>query len=106
MRSLPAGDPGIPDSRSATRFLVWLANQSRPTLAAGIALGVVWMVAQALAPAAIGKAIDDGLTARDPDALVTWGLVLLGLGVLQAVAGVLRHRCAVYNWLAAAYRTV
>ncbi|MFE0591129.1 ABC transporter ATP-binding protein [Micromonospora echinospora] len=106
MRSLPAGDPGIPDFRSATRFLVWLANQSRPTLLAGIALGVVWMVAQALAPAAIGKAIDAGLTARDPDALVTWGLVLLGLGVLQAVAGVLRHRCAVYNWLAAAYRTV
>ncbi|MFI6229183.1 ABC transporter transmembrane domain-containing protein [Micromonospora echinospora] len=106
MRSLPAGDPGIPDSRSASRFLVWLANQSRATLLAGIALGVVWMVAQALAPAAIGKAIDAGLTARDPDALVTWGLVLLGLGVLQAVAGVLRHRCAVYNWLAAAYRTV
>ncbi|SCL13771.1 ABC transporter ATP-binding protein [Micromonospora inyonensis] len=106
MRSLPAGDPGIPDPRSATRFLVWLANQSRPTLVAGIVLGVVWMVAQALAPAAIGRAIDAGLTARDPGALVTWGLVLLGLGVLQAVAGVLRHRCAVHNWLAAAYRTV
>ncbi|MFI6822318.1 ABC transporter transmembrane domain-containing protein [Micromonospora sp. NPDC050187] len=106
MRSLPAGDPGIPDSRSAARFLVWLAIQSRPTLVAGIGLGIVWMVAQALAPAAIGQAIDAGLTARDPDALVAWGLVLLGLGVLQAVAGVLRHRCAVYNWLAAAYRTV
>ncbi|SCL40909.1 ABC-type multidrug transport system, ATPase and permease component [Micromonospora pallida] len=106
MRSLPAGDPGIPDSRSAVRFLVWLANRSRPTLVTGVLLGVVWMVAQALAPAAIGKAIDTGLTARDPRALVTWGSVLLGLGVVQAVAGVLRHRCAVYNWLAAAYRTV
>ncbi|MEU4566773.1 ABC transporter ATP-binding protein [Micromonospora sp. NPDC023956] len=106
MRSLPAGDPGIPDCRSAARFLIWLANRSRPTLVAGIGLGIVWMVAQALAPAAIGRAIDAGLTARDADALLTWGLVLLGLGVLQAVAGVLRHRCAVYNWLAAAYRTV
>jgi ABC-type multidrug transport system fused ATPase/permease subunit len=106
MRSLPAGDPGVPESRSATRYLVWLAGRNRLPFAAGILLGVVWMVAQALMPAAVGRAIDAGLTHRDQGALVTWGLVLLGLGVLQAVAGILRHRCAVYNFLAAAYRTV
>jgi ABC-type multidrug transport system fused ATPase/permease subunit len=106
MRSLPAGDPGVPESRSAIRYLVWLAGRNRLPFAAGILLGVVWMVAQALMPAAVGRAIDAGLTHRDQGALVTWGLVLLGLGVLQAVAGILRHRCAVYNFLAAAYRTV
>ncbi|WP_406040843.1 ABC transporter ATP-binding protein/permease [Micromonospora sp. NBC_00898] len=106
MRFSPAGDPGLPDDRSATRYLVWLAGRHPFLFGTGIALGVVWMVAQALMPAAVGRAVDAGLAHRDPDALLTWGAVLLGLGVLQAVAGILRHRCAVHNWLAAAYRTV
>ncbi|MER7890384.1 ABC transporter ATP-binding protein [Micromonospora sp. NPDC094482] len=105
MRFSPAGEPGVPDSRSATRYLIWLAARHKLLFSAGLLLGVTWMVAQALMPAAVGRAVD-GLSRRDSDALVTWGLVLLGLGVLQAVAGILRHQCAVRNWLAAAYRTV
>ncbi|RKN17795.1 ABC transporter ATP-binding protein [Micromonospora musae] len=105
MRFSPAGDPGVPDDRSATRYLIWLAGRQKLIFATGILLGVTWMVAQALMPAAVGRAVD-GLSRRDDGALLTWGLVLLGLGVLQAVAGVLRHQCAVRNWLAAAYRTV
>ncbi|MFC3501322.1 ABC transporter transmembrane domain-containing protein [Micromonospora krabiensis] len=101
----PAGDPGVPDSRSATRYLLWLAARNKLLFGAGLLLGVIWMVAQALMPAAVGRAVD-GLSRRDEGALVTWGLILLGLGVLQAVAGILRHQCAVRNWLAAAYRTV
>ena len=57
-------------------------------------------------PAAIGAAIEEGVTRRDTRALVLWAAALLGLGVVQAAAGILRHRCAVYNWLSAAYRTV
>ncbi|WDZ85283.1 ABC transporter ATP-binding protein [Micromonospora cathayae] len=106
MVSIPADDPGTPDTRSPTRYLVWVANRSRPTLIAGVLLGIVWMVAQALVPAVVGRAVDAGLTGRDLSALVTWGLALLGLGVLQAAASILRHRCAVHNWMAAAYRTV
>ncbi|PZF93315.1 ABC transporter ATP-binding protein [Micromonospora deserti] len=105
MRFSPAGDPGVPDCRSATRYLLWLAGRHKLVFTAGILLGVTWMVAQALMPAAVGRAVD-ALTRRDQQALLGWGLVLLGLGVLQAVAGILRHRCAVHNWLAAAYRTV
>lgn len=69
-------------------------------------MGVVWMVSQALMPAAIGKAIDAGVTRRDGAALALWAGILLCLGATQAVAGILRHRCAVFNWLSAAYRTV
>jgi ABC-type bacteriocin/lantibiotic exporter with double-glycine peptidase domain len=64
------------------------------------------MVSQALMPAVIGRAIDDGITAKDVTALCTWAAVLLGLGVVQAVSGVMRHRFAAYTWLSAAYRTV
>ncbi|MFD0787852.1 ABC transporter ATP-binding protein, partial [Micromonospora azadirachtae] len=92
MRFSPAGDPGVPDDRSATRYLIWLAGRRKLMFGAGILLGVVWMVAQALMPAAVGRAVD-GLSRRDDGALLTWALVLLGLGVLQAVAGVLRHQC-------------
>ncbi|MFI0792403.1 ABC transporter ATP-binding protein [Micromonospora rubida] len=106
MRFEPAGDPGVPDDRSATRYLVWLAGRQPLLFFAGIGLGVVWMVAQALMPATVGRAVDAGLTHRDQGALLTWGLALLGLGVLQAGAGVLRHRCALHNWLGGAYRTV
>ncbi len=106
MRPLPAADPGVPDHRSATRFLLWTARQVWRPLTAAVLLAIVWMVAQALVPAVVGRAIDAGITARDPHALLTWGLVLLGLGVVQAAAGIGRHRFAVFNWLSSAYRTV
>ncbi|MGC4893990.1 ABC transporter ATP-binding protein [Micromonospora sp. DT31] len=106
MRFSPAGDPGTPDVRSATRYLVWLAGRHPVYFGGGITLGVIWMLAQALVPAAIGRAVQDGLTDRNPDALLRWSLVLLGLGVVQTVSGILRHRCAVHNWLGGAYRTV
>ena len=106
MRTLPVADPGTPDHRSATRYLVWLAGRAWVPLVGGIALAVIWMVAQALMPFAVGRAIDDGVAAKDVDGLVRWGLVLLGLGLLQAACGIMRHRFSVYNWLAAAYRTI
>jgi len=57
-------------------------------------------------PAVIGHAIDDGIAARDVDGLLRWTLTLLGIGLVQAFAGIMRHRFAVTNWLTAAYRTV
>ncbi len=96
----------MPNHRSASRFLLWLAARIWPTLAAGMLLGIAWMLTLAMVPAVVGKAIDAGVTARNYDELLRWGLILLALGVAQAVTNILRHRCAVYNWLASAYRTV
>ena len=76
------------------------------TLLMGMVFGVVWMVCQAVMPAVIGRAIDDGIAARDTSGLLQWTGAMLGIGVLQAVAGIMRHRFAVTNWLTAAYRTV
>ncbi|MFG1950060.1 ABC transporter ATP-binding protein [Micromonospora sp. NPDC048830] len=106
MRFEPAGEPGVPDDRSPARYMVWLAGRHPVLLGTAITFGVLWMGAQALMPAVVGRAVDAGLTHRDQGALLTWGLTLLGLGLLQAVAAILRHRFAVHNWLAAAYRTV
>jgi ABC-type multidrug transport system fused ATPase/permease subunit len=106
MRSFPVPDPGTPDRRSPARYLLWIARVQAATMAGGAAWGVVWMVTQALMPATIGRAIDTGVTAKNTDALLLWSGVLLGLGAVQAVAGIMRHRFAVTNWLGAAFRTV
>jgi ABC-type multidrug transport system fused ATPase/permease subunit len=106
MPSLPDADPGTADHRSAARYLGWLIRRSWLTVTAAILLAIGWMVCQAAVPAVIGKAIDAGVTARDPRALLLWTLVLFGAGLLQAAAGISRHRFAVTNYLSAAYRTV
>lgn len=106
MHQLPEADPGIPDTGSATRYLLWLVREQWKSVALGMVWGVVWMVSQALMPAAIGKTIDAGVAAKDSTDLLRWSAVVLSLGVLTGVAGVLRHRCAVTNFLSASYRTV
>ena len=106
MRDLPVPDPGTPDHRSAARYIWWLARLQRRTVLFGMSMGIVWMVAQAFMPAVIGSAIDAGVTRRDTTALLGWTGLLLTLGVVQAVAGIMRHRCAVSNWLQSAYRTI
>jgi ABC-type multidrug transport system fused ATPase/permease subunit len=106
MRTLPLIDPGSPDSRSPGRYLWWIARGQKATIAGGVSFGIVWMVAQAVMPAIIGKAIDEGVAAKDESRLWFWAAVLLGVGILQAAAGIFRHRFAVFNWLTAAYRTV
>lgn len=88
------------------RFLWWLITGQWRTLLAAMFFGVVWMVALAVMPAIIGLAIDKGIAARDTSELLRFTALMFGLGLVQAAAGVFRHRFAVTNWLTAAYRTV
>jgi ABC-type multidrug transport system fused ATPase/permease subunit len=101
---LPEEDPGVPDTRSPARLLLWVGRHQIPTLVAGVFFGVLWMVAQSLMPFAIGQAVEDGIVNSDNRALAAWALALLGLGVVQAGAGIMRHRYAVFNWLQASFR--
>ena len=104
MRRLPLPEPGTPDTRSPGRFFRWLIRGQLRTLAAGVCFGVLWMLAQAMVPLFVGRALDSGVAHQHVDALVGWVLGLAGLGVVQAAAGIGRHRCAVTNWLTATYR--
>lgn len=106
MRHLPLDHPGTADHRSPQRFLWWLITGQWHTIALGMLFGITWMLAQAVMPAVIGRAIDEGIAAKDTDRLLTWTGVMLGIGLVQAAAGIMRHRFAVTNWLTAAYRTV
>ncbi|MEU7858972.1 ABC transporter ATP-binding protein [Nonomuraea sp. NPDC049141] len=95
----------MPDIRSPLRYLWWNARMQTPALLTGIGFATVWWLVQALVPAVLGNGID-AVTAKDTQALLIWSAIMLGLGLMQAFTGIMRHRMAVYNWLAAAYRTV
>jgi ABC-type multidrug transport system fused ATPase/permease subunit len=86
------------------RLLWWLARRQWPTLLGGVLFGVPWMVAIALQPAAIGRAIDAGIVARDLDGLLLWSAAIAGLGVAIGLLAAARHFFAVRNWLHAAFR--
>ncbi|MFN8193445.1 MAG: ABC transporter ATP-binding protein [Nocardioidaceae bacterium] len=106
MRPLPVTDPGVADHRSPGRLLLWMARGQWQTLAGGMFFGIIWMSAQAVMPAVLGRAIDRGVAAQDRDELVFWAGLMFLIGLVQAVSGILRHRFAVTNWLTAAYRVV
>jgi ABC-type multidrug transport system fused ATPase/permease subunit len=76
----------------------------RGTLAWGVLFGVLWMGCQAMVPYVVGRAIDAGLTNGDAGALRAWAAVLLGIGVVQAVAGTFRHKYALLSWMVACFR--
>jgi ABC-type multidrug transport system fused ATPase/permease subunit len=105
MKRLPLPEPGEPDSRSAVRYLFWIARKQIGLIVCGVLLGIVWMVSQALVPAALGAGID-ALAAHDRERLLWSGGALLGLGTLTAASGIMRHRFAVSNFLGAGFRTV
>jgi ABC-type multidrug transport system fused ATPase/permease subunit len=104
MRELPLVDPGTPDLRSPTRFLLWVARGQRGLLALGVLWGVAWMAPLAVLPAQVGQAIDLGVATRDRGALLRWSGLILVTGLAGAAGGILRHRVVVISWLTAAYR--
>jgi ABC-type multidrug transport system fused ATPase/permease subunit len=104
VQHLPLADPGHPDLRSPDRYLLWVARGQSRVLARGVAWGVAWMGVQALVPGALGAGVQAAVE-QNPTGALTWGGVVLALGVTQAGAGIMRHRAAVANWLTAASRT-
>jgi ABC-type multidrug transport system fused ATPase/permease subunit len=85
------------------RFLLWIARKQRRILAIGICFGIVWMLAQAAIPAALGRGVQ-AVADDDAPMVAWWASAVLAVGVLQAVAGIMRHRYAVTCWIAAASR--
>jgi ABC-type multidrug transport system fused ATPase/permease subunit len=75
-------------------------------LAVDSACNALWTGAQALMPGAIGEAVNAGLIARNQTALIWWGLVVLGLGVVTAVAALFVERFETTVRIGGGYRTM
>jgi ABC-type multidrug transport system fused ATPase/permease subunit len=106
MKTHPYADPGTPDLRSPTRFLVWIAKGQWRTQTLAVIWATVWMGTQAFVPAAVGRAVDQGLVHGDGSRLLLWGGALLALAAAAALSGALRHRYTVEAWLRSAFRCV
>jgi ABC-type multidrug transport system fused ATPase/permease subunit len=53
----------------------------------------------------VGRAIDEGLVARDPQALALWAGAIMALGLVSAVTTNGRHWFDVRSWLIASFRS-
>jgi len=91
VRVLPVAEPGTPAISTPWRYLGWPVGQQKGGVALGVLWGCTWMVAQSIVPAVIGAAVD-ALIARQTHLFAADCVVVLGLGVITAVSGVLRHR--------------
>lgn len=103
---LPLVDPGTPNTATPFRYLIWLGRQQKWLIFAGVFFGITWMLSQALLWSAVGSAIDHGMKHRDSASLLHSAAIVLGLGVIQALSGAIRHQLAVTNWLRATYRSI
>ncbi|MGW2348305.1 ABC transporter transmembrane domain-containing protein [Actinacidiphila glaucinigra] len=103
LRALPHADPGVPDTRSGFRLLLWLEQRQIRGQVKAALWGTLHMAAVACFPAAVGiavQAVVDGSGGR----LAFAGGLILALGVVTAVGDTMLHRTAVTNWIAAAAR--
>jgi ATP-binding cassette subfamily B protein len=83
--------------RAAWRFVrAVVRSQSRGVTGAVVA-GLLWQTGAVAAPLVVKYAIDHGVVTQDHSALVTWLVVLFGVGLLEVVAGAFRHIYAIRN---------
>ncbi len=76
-----------------------LRAESRPVLL-GSSFGLVWTTAKTLVPVVAEQAVDNGIVQGRRGALLEWSLVLMALGIVQAVTAGLRR----YQAFSIAYR--
>ncbi|MDX3071502.1 ABC transporter ATP-binding protein [Streptomyces sp. MI02-7b] len=103
LRSLPHADPGVPDTRSGFRFLLWLEKCQIRAQATATFWGTLNMAAFAGMPAAVGLAVQ-AVVDRSGGRLALAGGLILALGLVSAVGDTMLHRVAVTNWITAAAR--
>lgn len=92
---VPRRDLPLPTGGGGRALLRWLVGVHGWAIAIGMLAGIAWMGALAGVPVLIGVAIDRAVVAGDVGAVTTWVLALVGLGVLEAASGALRHWFAV-----------
>ncbi len=103
LSQLPFPDPGVPDTRSGLRLLLWLERGQLGSQLTATAWGTLQMASLAAFPAAVGvgvQAVADHSAGR----LALAGGLMALLGCLTAIGDTMLHRTAITNWITAASR--
>ncbi|MGW0469136.1 ABC transporter transmembrane domain-containing protein [Streptomyces sp. NPDC003027] len=103
IRELPYADPGVPDVRSGTRFLLWLGRNQLGGQVRSLLWGLLLQFGIAGLPLAVGLSVQ-AVVDRDGGRLGLAGGLLALLGAAIAVGDMMLHRTAVTNWITAAAR--
>lgn len=94
------------DTRSPTRFLLWLVARQAPVLIVTALFGVAQFLPGLLGPWLVGRAIDAGVGQGDVREAARWaGWLLLSL-VVGVAGGIAQHTGLVTGWLVSMYRTM
>lgn len=83
--------------RAAWRFLLRAIRAQRSGIVPAVLAGVAWQAAAVAAPLFIKEAIDSGVVNGDRTALYAWCGAILGVGLVEAVGGAVRHYFAIRN---------
>ncbi|MFF8289254.1 ABC transporter transmembrane domain-containing protein [Streptomyces sp. NPDC016309] len=100
---LPYADPGDPDVRSGTRFLLWLGRNQLGGQVRTLLWGLLLHLGIAGLPLAVGLAVQ-AVIERSGGGLARAGALIAVLGAAIAVGDTMQHRTAVTNWITAAAR--
>ncbi|MFI6287834.1 ABC transporter transmembrane domain-containing protein [Streptomyces sp. NPDC051018] len=103
IQDLPYKDPGTPDVRSGTRFLIWLGRNQLGGQVRSMLWGVLNQLSIASLSLGVGFAVQ-AVVDRDGTRLLSAGGLILLLGALIAIGDTMLHRTAVTNWITAAAR--
>lgn len=103
LRLIPFADPGVPDTRSGLRLILWLEHQQLRGQAVALFWGLLYFGGIAAAPVAVGLAVQAVIDKSWPKLFLA-GLLLLAMGAVKAASDSFFHRAVVTNWIATASR--
>ncbi|MDX6295012.1 MAG: hypothetical protein QOH50_4087 [Kribbellaceae bacterium] len=103
LRHIPFVDPGVPDTRSGLRLIVWLEHQQLRGQLIAVGWGLLYFGGIAAAPVAVGIAVQAVIDRSGPRLLLAGGLLLV-MGAVKAGADACFHRAVVTNWISTASR--
>jgi ATP-binding cassette, subfamily B, bacterial len=83
--------------RAAWRFVRAVVRSQAGGVVGAVLSGLAWQTGAISAPLIVSYTIDHGIVPRDSHALLIWLLALLGVGLLEVVAGGMRHIFAIRN---------
>ncbi|WP_198671606.1 ABC transporter transmembrane domain-containing protein, partial [Desertihabitans aurantiacus] len=100
------GSTEVPDTRSPTRFLLWMIGDQWRVFVPMVLVGLFWFLPGAVGPWFLGRVVDEGISTGDWGQALLWSGCLLGVLLLGVVAGIVGHTFEVGSWLQALYGTV
>ncbi|TCO24899.1 putative ABC transport system ATP-binding protein [Kribbella steppae] len=103
LRLIPFADPGVPDTRSGLRLILWLEHQQLRGQLIALFWGLLYFGGIAAAPVAVGLAVQAVIDLSWPKLFLAGGL-LLAFGAAKAGADSFFHKAVVTNWICTASR--